>query len=228
MAKLPRSGVAYQCLDERDCTLSEVMVSLGLKPLSKKAERKIRERLGFALALWEEPFTAIQVKDVVTSLNSHAKKLDEIVSLGAITREGFGRGHEIAVSGQLLQVLTSDPTIGSVDAAHAYLTEFCDRACTIASASRTAAIRLGSTVGKDGHPRYDWHDEFAAVLVDICQQNGIEPKVGIDRVSGEPVGALVEIATAFERLLLPGMRSPSPQALVKRLQRSLKRVEKRS
>jgi len=132
------------------------------------------------------------------------------------------------LAANLLQVLTSDPTIGNLEAAYSYLSEFCDRACTIASASRTAAIRLGSTVGKDGHPRYDWYDEFAAVLVDICQQNGIEPKVGIDRVSGEPVGALVEIATAFERLLLPGMRSPSPQALVKRLQRSLKRVEKRS
>ena len=228
MAKLPRSGVGYQCLYEYDCTLSEVMASLGLKPLSKKAERKIRQQLGLALGKWEEPYTAVEVEDVVSSLNAHAKRLDKLAPLAAVAKGGFCCSEDIAVTGQLVNILKEDTTIGNLEAAYSYLSDFCDRACTIASASRTAAIRLESTVGKDGHPRYDWYDEFAAVLVDICQQNGIEPKVGIDRVSGEPVGALVEIATAFERLLLPGMHSPSPQALVKRLQRSLKRVEKRS
>ena len=58
MAKLPRTGVAYQSLYEYDGTLAELIASLELKPLSKNAERKIRNRLGFALAKWEEPNTA--------------------------------------------------------------------------------------------------------------------------------------------------------------------------
>jgi hypothetical protein len=227
MAKLPRSGVAYQFLYEYDCTLSEVMASLGLRPLSKKAERKLRDRLGFALAKWEEPYTAIEIKDVVSSLTAHAKRLDEITPLGAITRVGFGRGHEIAVSGQLVQFLASDPAIGSVEAAHAYLSEFCDKANTIASACLAAVSKLRSTKGKSGKSRYDWYDEFTAVLADICKQNKIEPSVGIDRISGEPRGSLFEIASAFERLLLPKMRSPTPAAMIKRLQRSLTRLEHR-
>jgi hypothetical protein len=52
MAKLPRTGVAYQCLYEHDGTLAELIASLELKPLSKNAEREIRDRLGFALAKW--------------------------------------------------------------------------------------------------------------------------------------------------------------------------------
>jgi hypothetical protein len=228
MAKLPQTGVAYRCLYEYDCTLLEIMESLGLKPLGKKAERELRDRLGFALAQWEEPCYAVEVKDVVSSLSSHAKRLDEIAPLRAPARMGMSRSEDIAVSAHLVQSLSEDPTIGNVMAAQTYLCEFCDRARTIASASRAAAARLGSTVGKDGHPRYRWHDELTAVLVDICRKNGIMPKARIDRVSGEPVGRFVEVAAAFERLLLPEMRSPTPQALVKRLQRSLNRVRQRS
>ena len=86
MAKLPRSGVGYQCLYEYDCTLSEVMASLGLKPLSKKAERKIRQQLGLALGKWEEPYTEVEVEDVVSSLNAHAKRLDKLAPLAASRR----------------------------------------------------------------------------------------------------------------------------------------------
>jgi len=65
MAKLPRTGVGYQFLYEYDCTLPGVMASLGLKRLSKKTERKIRDRFGFALAKREEPYAAVEVHDVV-------------------------------------------------------------------------------------------------------------------------------------------------------------------
>ena len=76
MAKLPRTGAAYQCLDERDITLAKIVSSLGLKPLSKKAEREFRDRLGLALAKWEEPYTALQIKDVVGALKAHKKRLE--------------------------------------------------------------------------------------------------------------------------------------------------------
>lgn len=227
MAKLPRTGVAYQCLSECDSTLAEIVASLGLKPLSKKAERAIRNRLGLALAEWEEPYTALQIKDVVSSLNAHVKRLDEIASLGTVTRMGFARGEDIAASGQLVPFLTANPTIGSIEAAHAYLEDFCHRAGVIASGCRAAASSLQSTKGHSGKSRYGWYDEFTAVLLYVCKQNKIEPTVGIDRISGKPVGTLSEIAPAFEQLLLRTMRSPKPAAMVKRLQRSLGRLEQR-
>jgi hypothetical protein len=86
---------------------------------------------------------------------------------------------------------------------------------------------MHSTKGQSGKSRYGWYDEFTAVLLDVCRQNNIKPTVRIDRISGEPVGTLFKIAAAFERLLLPKMRSPSSEAMVKRLQRSLRRLEQR-
>jgi hypothetical protein len=232
MAKLPHSGVGYQCLYECEGTLPEIMASLGLKPLSKGAEHKIRNRLGFALSKWEEPYAAIyaatEVKDVVGALKAHAKRLDQISSIGTITREGFARAHDLAVSGQVVQILASDPNIGSVEAAHAYLSDFCERADTIASACRAATSTLQPKKGKGGKIRYDWYDGFTAVLVGICKQNKLEPTVGFDSIAGEPVGDLSGLASAFERLLLPNMRSPTPSAMVKRLQRSLERIRQKS
>ena len=64
-------------------------------------------------------------------------------------------------------------------------------------------------------------------LLDVCQQNKIKPTIGFDSSSDEAVGTLSKIAAAFERLLLPKMRSPASEAMVKRLQRSLRREEQR-
>ena len=227
MAKLPRTGVGYQFLYERDCTLPQVMASLGLKPLSRKAERKIRDRLGFALAKWEEPYSPVEVKDIVSSLNSHAKRLDEFAPVAAVAKGGFNRRHEIEVACRLAQILSEDSTMGSLAAAHAYLADFGDRAALIVSACRSAAKRLQPIRGKGGGSPYVWYDEFTAVLLDICKENNLEPGVGIDRGSGEPVGGLAKVASGIERLLLPRLRSPTPEAMVKRLKRSLGRLSRR-
>jgi len=227
MAKLPRTGVAYRCLSECDSTLAKIVASLGLKPLGKKAEREIRNRLGLALATWEEPKTALQIKKVVGSLNAHAKRLDEMASLGTITRMGLAHEKDIAASGRLARCLTSNPAIGSIEAAHAYLEDFCQRCAVITSGCRAAASSLQSMKGKSGKSRYGWYDGFTAVLLDVCQQNKIKPTIGFDSSSGEAVGTLSIIAPAFERLLLPAMRSPASEAMVKRLQRSLRRLEQR-
>jgi hypothetical protein len=225
MAKLPRTGVAYQILDEREISLADIIASLGLKPLSKKSEREIRDRLGFALATWDEPYTAVQIKDVAVLLKAHAKRLDQIASLGSILQSGLVREHDIAVSGNLIQVLASNPSIRSMEAAHAYLRNFCVDVSTMASSCRAAAANLQARKGKGGKSRYGWYDVFTAVLLNICKQNRIEPTIRIDRISDEAVGTLAKIAAAFERLLPPVMRSPKPATMVKRLQRSLGRLK---
>ena len=75
MAKLPRTGVAYQCLYEQEHSLSEVMASLGLKPLSTKAARGLRERLGFALGKREEPCAGVEVDDVAQLIDVDTPKV---------------------------------------------------------------------------------------------------------------------------------------------------------
>jgi hypothetical protein len=227
MAKLPRTGVAYKCLYEQEHSLSEVMASLGLKPLSKKAERSLRERLGFALGKWEEPCAGVEVDDVARSLTSNAKTLEKIARLAAVAKGGMNLSEEIEGACRLAEALSEDSTIGSVAAAQVYLADFGGRATIIASACRSAAKKLRLIRGKGGGTPHLWYDEFAAVLLDICKANKLQPSVRIDRGSGEPVGDLAKVAAGFEVLLPPRMRSPTPEAMVKRLQRSSSRLVRR-
>jgi len=227
MAKLPKTGVTYSSLYEKDCTLAEVIKNLGLKSLSRKAERQIRDRLGFALGTWEAPHPPFVIKDIVRLLNSYAKCLKALEKLGTIARAGFASEDEIVVGGELVQILASEPAIGSVNGAHAYLKDFSDRAGTLSSACRLAARNLQSKKGKSGKPRFNWYDDFTAVLLEICANNGIEPTVGVDDVSGAARGGLAQLASGFERLLPLEMRSPTPTVMVKRLQRSLKRLREK-
>src|SRR5262245_15672991 len=126
------------------------------------------------------------------------------------------------------QALSEIPSVSSLSSAYDYLQDFGDRALVIASACRTAAEKLQLPNGIGGRPRQHWHDEFTAILLGICEQNGLEPTAGLDRTTGKPVGDVYEFAVAFERLLWPEMRARTPQALVKRLQRSLRQLDGRS
>jgi hypothetical protein len=154
MAKLPKTGVSYSSLYEKDCTLAAVIKNLGLKSLSKKEERQKRDRLGFALGTWEAPHPPFVIKDIVRLLNRHAKCLKELEKLGTIARGGFANEDEIVVGGELVKMLSSEPAIGSVERAHAYLKDFSDRVGTLSSACRLAARNLQSKKGKSGKPRF--------------------------------------------------------------------------
>src|SRR4029078_3637590 len=92
---------------------------------------------------------------------------------------------------------------------------------------RHSPRNLQSKKGKSGKPRFKWYADFTAVLLEICANNGIEPTVGVDDVSGAARGGLAQLASGFERLLPLEMRSPTPTVMVKRLQRSLKRLREK-
>jgi hypothetical protein len=222
MVKLPNSGVAYQFLFERDptrrepdVTLGQIVASLGLKPLSARSERDIRDRLGFVLAKWESPHATFDLADVISSLNSHAKALERFSAVAVLAKGGHLKGkhfeRDMEVTCQLAQSLKEAPTFDDINAAYAYLTDFGDRATIIASASRSAAMKLQSIRGTGGGSPYVWYDRFTAVMLNLCKKNKIAPEARIDRRSGEPSGGLARMASAFERLLPPSMRSPTPE-----------------
>lgn len=235
MVKLPKSGVSYQLLFERDpsqrepdVTLSQIVATLGLKPLSGRGEREIRHRLGFALGKWEAPRATFDLADVISSLNVHAKALERFRAVAAIAKGGHLQGRylerDMEVCLQLTQNLREHFAFEDIGAAHVYLADFADRASAIASAARAAAKRLNGIRGTGGGSPYLWYDKFTAVLLELCNKNKIEPTAGIDSGSGELVGGLANMASAFERLLPPWMRSPTPEAMIKRLRRSLGRL----
>jgi hypothetical protein len=235
MVRIPKSGVTYQFpfeLDpgrrEPDVTLADIVKSLGLKPLTGKAEREIRRRLGFALGKWEAPRQTYDLDDVMSSMNSHAKTLEKFVAVCSISKGGHLEDRylerDMEVCFQLAQELRHTLALENNAAAHAYLADFADRGAALVSAARAAANRLKGIKGTPGGSAFGWYDEFTAVLLELCDQNEIEPKAAIDRYSGELIGGLAAVAEAFERLLHPLMRSPSKQAMVKRLQRSVRRL----
>ncbi len=235
MVKLPKSGVSYQFLFERDprprgthVTLSEIIAELGLKPLTPETERDIRDCLGFALGRWQPPRATSDLAGVISSMNSHAKAFEKFNAVAQISKGGHLESErlerDMEVCFQLAQEIRETLALEDIAAAHAYLADFADRAVAVSSAARAAARRLKGIRGTGGGSPYEWYDGFTAVLLHLCKENEIEPKAGIDRYSGEPVGGLAKVAMAFERLLLPWMRSPTPEAIVKRLQRSLRRL----
>jgi hypothetical protein len=239
MVKLPKRGVAYQSLYERDptgrepdVTLAEVVSRLGLKPLTAKEERGIRYRLGFAIAKFEPACATFEVADVVSSLNALAKALKTFSPLVAIAKGGHLKGRNLAkdmeVCVQLAGSLKEELDLSDISAAYSHIVDFGDRAAAVASAARTAANSLKRIRGTGGGTPYLWYDEFTAVLLALCKKNRIEPTAGIDRVSGEPVGGPATMASAFERLLPPWTRSPTPEAMVKRLKRSVGRPARSS
>jgi hypothetical protein len=223
VAKLPHTGQRYQFLDERKRTLADVVAGLGLKPLSEKAERTIRDRLGHALAQRDEPYGP-DVKDIARILDSFANGLEKAVPVMAVSKGGLHGVEEIEAATRLAQSLREKSSIGSIGAAHQFLADFGERASIVASASRSAARKLGEIRGTGGGSPYGWYDQFTAVRVDICRSNGLEPKARIDRISGEVAGDLARMAAEFEQLLPEGLRSRTYEAMVKRLKRSLRRL----
>jgi len=80
--------------------------------------------------------------------------------------------------------------------------------------------------GKAGRKALTWFDDFTRVLVDIAKRHSISPTVVNSRETGEPAGRFFELAAAFEQILYPKMRSPTPAALAKRLSRALTKLAK--
>ncbi len=153
MVKIPKSGVSYQFLFERDprprgtdVTLTEIVAKLGLKPLSPEAERDIRDRLGFALGRWQPPPATSDLADVISSLNSHAKALEKFNTVAQVSKGGHLEGEclerDMEVCFQLTQEIRDYLKLEDTDAAHAYLADFADRSAAVSSAARAAAKRL--------------------------------------------------------------------------------------
>jgi hypothetical protein len=73
----------------------------------------------------------------------------------------------------------------------------------------------------------EWYDEFTALLLEVADTAGVEPRLGKDGISGAWVGWLLGAAQALEAFLDPQMRSPSAEACGKRLERSKKRLKQK-
>jgi hypothetical protein len=229
-------------VDSRECetTLANVITELCLVPLSASDEQMIRNELaaiiGYGLKASEEspklnPDGKLTVRDLQTTLTKIADGLDVIAStarldaneLSAIdrvmrgTETGFHESHDIQVALKIRSTLAAE--IG-LTKAQDRMADFHKWPRTIAEACRRAAVDLDLIRGTPGRQSRDWYRDFKRVLVSIARKNGIKPKVIINRRTHEAQGRFIDLAEKFERLLPRDMRSPSREAIAKRLERS--------
>lgn len=232
MARLPRSGASFTSLYEYEVTLGDVISMLEFRPLSKRDESDIRTKIASAIGQWlrtegdyQEPGAKLSFEDIEQSLDGLATRLEEVNSILAAADPGLHHTHSIEVVGQLTSSLSENPEIGSVEQAQKFLADFRHHAWTLAHGARVATWLL-STLPKPprGRIRQDWHDDFTRAVAHICDLNSVSVALSIGRVTGEPEGRFFEAAAALEKLLPPRMRAPSRLALLRRLDRSRKRI----
>ena len=233
MARLTWKGASIGSLYELDTNLEQVVSDLGLAKMSAEERKEIRGKLGevigrgyaeIELSPKLNPDNKLQIKNITATLEATARHLQEAAQNLRGSETGFQQAHQLAISLKIREMLVANPEIESK--ADEFLSNFCGQLSTVAHACFVAAKELKSTKGNAGRRALDWYNDFARVLVPIAKQNGIRPTVTIHRGTGEAQGRFLDIATGFERLLMPSMRSPSKTARAKRLSRALAGVSK--
>jgi len=232
MAQVLSKGSSCASLYERETSLACVVSDLGLPPLSSCEEAEIRSKLGHVLgrgldriAVTEKlnPETKLLTKTIAGKLKAIARDLQSHEGALRGLQTGLRESLEIEVTTRIKEVLHKNPEIG-IDAGE-FLGDFCDRISTISHACLVAERALALDKHEAGRKEIDWFDDFTRVLVFIAERSGLRPAIENDRGTGKPKGRFFELAGAFEGLLYPQMRSPSPSALAKRLGRSLARLQ---
>ena len=245
MARLRRSGASFSSLYEYKITLMEVISGLGFRPLSKKAESFVRYKMGRAIGEWirsEGDYQAsdaklyidakldidpkLDIEDIQQSLNRLATRLDQVNDILSAVEGGIHHIHFIELAGQITSALSENPEIGSIEEAQKFLTDFRDRAGTVAHGARVATWLL-STLPKrrPGRIQQGWHDDFTRAVTRVCELNAVPIVLSTNRDSGKPEGRFFDAAAALEQLLPRRMRAPSGMALLRRLDRSRKRIK---
>ncbi len=234
MARLARTGASAASLYEFETNPEEVISDLGLANMSADAKREIRGALEKVMGRgYDEvemsqklnPGSERTTKGITANLAAMARHLQDVEKTLRGAETGLRESHDTAVALKVRALLAANPEIGGH--ADEFLRDFCDRMSTVAHACLAAAKDLRSTKGKEGRKALDWYNDFTRVLVAIAKQNGIRPTVTINRDTSEPEGRFLGLATAFETLLSPSMRSPSDMARAKRLSRALAALNNR-
>ena len=107
----------------------------------------------------------------------------------------------------------------------AILIQFVRDAAKITGACVSLMAQTKQAASKRGPGSHVPYDFFVEAVMQICEKNGIRPTISTDRISSKRGGRFLEIAKRLELLLPPPMRSPSDEALAKRLVRSRSRIE---
>src|SRR5262249_38372719 len=155
---------------------------------------------------------------------STSRNLSEVSRLLSGRETGFHTGVEISVTNETVRYLALDPSLDPTTTAGEFVSAFARDAARIAHVCMVAYVALPDRSAEGGRPPLDWYDDFTALLLELADRAVVAPSLRKDRITGVRSGWLFEAAQALESFLWPNMRSPSPEACGKRLERSRRRL----
>jgi hypothetical protein len=203
--------------------LKRVLAELGAAAVfDDAAVQDLYIKLAAIHGAWLAEQQAKQVSAVASALRRAGTYLIEIAGLLSGHETGFQTHVKVETTSQTARMLARDPTIGSIKRAHELIDTFKEDASKISGACLGAYAELTGRASKDGRDALGWYDEFTSLLLEIAKKAGIEPNLNKDCRTRKRGGWLFEAAQAFEPFLDRYMRSPSPEACGKRLERSRK------
>jgi hypothetical protein len=232
MAQVSGRGGPIASLYEWDTHFDKVVSDLKLDFSSAKYKGRIREDLTLvvgrglqAIELSEKlnPGGKLHTNAIAATLKSVANSLREAEATLRGLETGFHSSHEIDVAIRIREVLRKNPEINNN--ADSFLNDCCERMNAIVQACVVAEKVVKSIKIKGGRKPIDWYDDFTRILASIARKNKIPATIVVDRDSGKAKGPFLDLAAGFELLLYPLMRSPTREAMAKRLARSLKRIK---
>jgi hypothetical protein len=185
-------------------------------------------RLGRMIGQWSAEDGRLDIAPLTETFTAMGKELQKFARILSGHKTGLHEIHDIVVVSRLAMILALDPEVGSRRQADDLIASFRGQAAKVAHACLVAARDLKQTVvGESGRPRAEWHDQFTALLLEIAEKAGVEPRLSKDRISGARAGWLLDAARALEMFLDPQMRSPGAEACGKRLERSKARIKQK-
>jgi hypothetical protein len=225
MVRLPASGARIATPHRNEGELHRVLSDLRVgHSFDTTTVHELYWRFGAVIGYWLSEQQRMEVSPIAKALLSMAQNLSEISLLLAGTETGLHSDFEIAVASRAAQALALDPSVGSLAKAQELISSFQQDAARIAHVCMVALADLPDRSGERGRRPLDWYDDFLALLLDIAEKGGVEPTLRKDRITSARSGWLFEAAQALESFLYPEMRSPTPEACGKRLERSRRRL----
>jgi hypothetical protein len=219
--RLPITGASLATPALGEDELKRALDELGVSEFFDDGERHaLYMKIAAVYGAWFSEQESRQVKPVAKALLTAAKGLLEAAKFLSGHETGFRTHVEVETTSAAAQALARDQTVGSVAAGHEILRTFRKEAERIGHACMAGYADMTQKDEGDEHKRLGWYDEFTALLLEIARKAGVNPTVGKDRITRTRTGWLFKAAQALEPFLDPVMRSPTPEACGKRLERS--------
>ena len=228
MARLPVSGAASHTPFRSKAELCNVLVELCPEGGFNQSDvDEIYRHLAAIIGQWSLEQDRLDIAPLAKTLQVMGGDLNGVAEILRGHQTGLREIHDITIVSQLVKILALDPEVGSRSQADELINSFRCDAAKLGHACLMAAHKLARTVGENGRPQAEWHDQFTVLLMEIAETAGVEPRLSKDRISGARGGWLLDAARALETFLDPKMRSPGAEACGKRLERSKARLKQK-